>query len=278
MNFGQILLAALMQVLFWVGAVILTGVIIACLNTLFYRFVGTKSHAVCVATAVIGTPIHELGHAFFCLVFGHKITAIKLFQASSDDGTLGYVSHSYNPKNVYQRIGQFFIGVGPIIFGSGVLLLLLFLLVRPAFSSLAAAMQILSGGAYNMSEYFPLIGKGFAGFFRKMFAAENFKTWTWWVMLLLGCMIALHMRLSKPDIEGAKLGLILVIAIFAIVPIIVGVISMKAMLVVTGAMTSAAIYVICVYLLAIMFATISVLVALAIRLIIILFNKILHRK
>ena len=68
------------------------------------------------------------------------------------------------------------------------------------------------------------------------------------------------------------------IAIFAIVPIIVGVISMKAMRVVTGAMTSAAIYVMCVYLLAIMFAMISVLVALVIRLLITAINKLLHRK
>ena len=276
MSIGEVFLSGFLQVLFWVGAIILTGVIIALLNTLFYRMVGVNSYGVCVATGLIGTPIHEIGHAFFCLIFGHKIEEIKLFKPDKEGGTIGYVSHSYNKKNVYHLIGQFFIGVGPIIFGSGVLLVLLLLLVRPAFDSLTMVMGTLGAGNYAMGEYFSLIGRGFGQFFSTMFSSAVVTTWQWWVMLILGCLISLHMRLSKSDIDGAKIGLILVIAVFFVVPVIVGLISGKANRVMTGAMTSAAIYVMCVYVLAIMFASITALVASIVRLIINLVKKIFH--
>ena len=266
-----------MQVLFWVGAIILTGVIIALLNNLFYRFVGTNSYKVCIATGCIGTPIHELGHAFFCLVFGHKIVEMKLFSPDKQSGTVGYVKHTYNDKNLYQRMGLFFIGVGPIIFGSGILLLLMYFLVQPAFASLTDAMATLSAGDYAMSEYFALIGNGFGGFFETLFSSELISTWQWWVMLILGCLIAIHMNLSKADIDGAKLGLLLTVALFALVPIAVGIFSSSANLTVTGAMTSAAIYVMCVYALSIIFAAISVVIAFTIHLVITLLGKIFHR-
>jgi len=277
MSFGEVLLSGLMQVLFWVGAIILTGVIIALLNNLFYRFVGTNSYKVCIATGCIGTPIHELGHAFFCLVFGHKIVEMKLFSPDKQSGTVGYVKHTYNDKNLYQRMGLFFIGVGPIIFGSGILLLLMYFLVQPAFASLTDAMATLSAGDYAMSEYFALIGNGFGGFFETLFSSELISTWQWWVMLILGCLIAIHMNLSKADIDGAKLGLLLTVALFALVPIAVGIFSSSANLTVTGAMTSAAIYVMCVYALSIIFAAISVVIAFTIHLVITLLGKIFHR-
>jgi hypothetical protein len=66
----------------------------------------------------LGTTIHELGHALFCIVFLHKITELKLFSVNPKNGTLGQVVHSYDKKSIYQNIGNFFIGIGPILLGS----------------------------------------------------------------------------------------------------------------------------------------------------------------
>lgn len=259
----EIVLAGVMQIVLWVGAIILVGIAIALLNTLFYFILGRNSRGLCIATGLIGTPIHELGHAFFCVIFAHKITEIKLFQFHSEDGTLGYVTHSYNPKNIYQRIGQFFIGVGPILFGSGILLLLEFLLARPTFFAMASLMEDLSFGmASGVGNYFGLIGSALGQFFAGMFSLASLRSPLWWVFVVLGCMISLHMRLSKPDIKGAMLGLWLTIIIVGIVPIIVGAINLDAMRVMTSAMTTGAIYVICVYMLAIMFSVLMVILSL----------------
>ena len=57
----------------------------------------------------LGCSVHELSHAFFALIFGHKINEIELFKPNSDGESLGHVSHSYNKRSIYQKTGNFFI-------------------------------------------------------------------------------------------------------------------------------------------------------------------------
>ena len=75
-----------------------------------------------------GCSVHELSHAFFALIFGHKITEIALFEPNKNGESLGHVSHSYNKKSVYQKIGNFFIGIGPLLAG-GIMLYLITLIL-----------------------------------------------------------------------------------------------------------------------------------------------------
>ena len=89
--------------------------------------------------------------------FGHKVTEIKLFQINSADGTLGYVNHSYNPKNIYHKIGNFFIGVAPIIVISAVLYLLAWWLL-PGFVAEIS-------GSFNISDFVTDIGNVFTSLF-----------------------------------------------------------------------------------------------------------------
>ena len=138
MNFGNFVLNFILQAAFTLGLILLFGKIIALCNGAFYRNFGSRGRAVCYITGFIGTPVHEGSHALMCLIFGHKITDIKLFQVNSSDGTLGYVRHSYNPKNLYQKVGCFFIGVAPVLVGALILAGLLYLLLPGLFSSVWA--------------------------------------------------------------------------------------------------------------------------------------------
>ena len=119
-----------------------------------------------------GVMLHEIGHAVFCLIFRHKIVEMKLF-SPEEDGTLGYVNHSYNPNSFYQRIGNFFIGTGPIWFGVAVLSLISWLL-------LPNEMQI--------SDFFSL---NFWG------------RWQSYIWLYLALTISSHITLSPPDLAGS---------------------------------------------------------------------------
>ncbi|AZL83373.1 hypothetical protein EIJ81_00470 (plasmid) [Aliivibrio salmonicida] len=87
------------------------------INFFTYNYLSGKGVRFLVySTAAIGTPIHELSHAFLCLVFRHKIKKISLFSANGS-GVLGYVQHTYNPSSYYQSLGQVFIGLAPIVGG-----------------------------------------------------------------------------------------------------------------------------------------------------------------
>ncbi|WP_395317734.1 hypothetical protein [Fructilactobacillus frigidiflavus] len=84
----------------------------------------------------LGVIIHELGHAAFALIFGHKITQIKLLNFHPEDGSLGSVESSYNPRSWYQTLSNFFIGLGPLFSGLLVCWLLVKFLCHPIYTAI----------------------------------------------------------------------------------------------------------------------------------------------
>ena len=185
----------LTQAVFTVGVIILFGFLIAICNKIFYKNMGFFGKPACYITGFFGTPVHEIAHALMCLVFGHRIHEVKLFQISSDDGTLGYVKHSYNKKNVYQVIGNFFIGVAPITVIAVVLYLLSLWLVPGMAAEMFAHTQSITmeaglGSAFksvflSIGEFFSFAGSG-----------------KWWLFLFISSFLTLHMKAtSSPQVK-----------------------------------------------------------------------------
>lgn len=70
----------------------------------------------------LGVIIHELGHAIFAFIFGHNVRKVQLLNFNyRNSGSLGSVEHTWNEKNIYQRLGNFFIGLAPYYMCSVVL-------------------------------------------------------------------------------------------------------------------------------------------------------------
>ena len=145
-----------------------------------------------------GVAVHELSHAFFCVIFRHRITKMELFSVGSD-GTLGYVNHAYDPGSFYQRIGNFFIGTGPV-WGGFTAIYLLSVWLLP------------SGAQMNTQD----VGAGMASFFSALARLDLWLGWRGWLWLYLVIVISANITLSPPDIKGALDGL-LAIVIFTFV-------------------------------------------------------------
>lgn len=249
--FLDILVNFVLQILFTVGLIVLFGVLIGLCNRLFYSNFGNYGRTVCYVTGIIGTPLHECAHALFCLIFGHRIVDMALFQIDSDDGTLGYVNHSYNTRNFYQRIGNFFIGVAPIIVISCVLYLIAWLLM-PGFVGDISASFAFDDFVNNFGSVFVSLGTILGAFF------AHALSWQWWVFVLIGMLLALHMTLSKADIHGALDGLLFVLAAFLVVDIILGIVSGSALNAFTNGVMGVAGYMLCIFVLALTISLIAV--------------------
>lgn len=150
-----------------------------------------------------GVMVHELSHALFCIIFRHKILKMKLFSPEAD-GTLGYVNHSYNPARLYQRIGNFFIGTGPVWGGCAVLWLISYWLL-PEF--------MLHG--YGIAE-------SFHSFIDGVFTLGFWLRWQSWLWLYLALTVASHITLSPPDLKGAADGLWVIVVVVMLANLLLG--------------------------------------------------------
>jgi hypothetical protein len=206
---GTILKNTAYQLVFTVGLIAMFGLVVGLMNRAFFSLVGYRfGRAACMATGFIGVPIHEIGHALFCIVFRHRIVDIKLYQPNSADGTLGYVHHVYNSRSIYQQIGNFFIAYGPILVGNGVLLLLMSWLVPNlfgAFSNSSDFSEILNLNIFSFAALkyiFDIMWNASLTFY----SASELGDWRWWAFMVPACSIALHMSLSVADMKASWVG------------------------------------------------------------------------
>ena len=152
-----------------------------------------------------GVVVHELGHVLFCLIFKHKVTEVKLFECDPNKHSLGHVNHRYDPDSYYQRIGNFFIGTGPIWFGVACIFIL--------------SKFLLPAGMIGTGDDLRVLLKTFLSGF---FTAEFWLSWKTWLWFYLSFSIFAHVTLSKADLDGAKDGLLLLIALVFLGSILLG--------------------------------------------------------
>jgi hypothetical protein len=172
--------------------------------------------------AWLGTPIHELGHALFCLIFLHKIEEIRFFKPDRVTGRLGYVYHKWNPKSPWQVLGNFFIGIGPMVLGCGVLFALFYFLIPNSarvWDSIIVSVSDIGKGA-PIGSYFAIFRDSTLSIIKLIFTFPNLSIWQFWVFLYLSICIASNIRLSPADIKGSLTGLGCIVLPFLIVNLI----------------------------------------------------------
>lgn len=191
------------QILSFLSIFFLVGFSIAKMESYRNRWIRTSIGMKGIySTAIIGVPVHEMGHVIMCKLFGHQVDEIRLIQFGNSDGTMGYVNHSYNSKNLYHRIGMFFIGVAPIIMGISVITLLFWVLLPSTFSDWWGGVVSADGFSEGLMTSIGIIPS--------IFSKENVTALPLYIFLFLSASIASHMTLSPSDVKGARSGIVFI--------------------------------------------------------------------
>ena len=233
----ELLVGFILQMISGAGVILLFGSIIALLRRAFCSVAGMSGPRILLLTGIVGTPVHELSHALMCIIFGHKITEIKLYQPESTDGTLGYVKHQYNKRNIYHQIGNFFIGVAPVVLGGAVILLLLLLLLPDTYDSVIGEMGAIAESSLSdlsIADVFGFIWTSIC----TIFSSDTFSDWKGWVFLILALMIASHTEMSAADIKSGAKGLGFIAIMLFIIDLILFFIFPGLFSALTGILTS----------------------------------------
>ncbi len=167
----------------------------------------------------IGTPIHEISHLIFNLIFFHKVKKVVLYRPREGrkDGTLGYVNFTYNEKSIYQNIGLFFTGIAPMIGGCAVVFLLEKLLLPEVFNNF----EYIKIGSLNIIDILNNLKDGMIANIKCLF--QNYSSLQNLIIFLaLTFAISTHMSISIPDLKLAKKGWIMLEIIVLIISILMG--------------------------------------------------------
>ena len=184
--------ATAVQLLAALGPLVAVGLVVHVLAGAVARracaLVGRPAYLLLLGSA--GTVLHEGAHALACVLFRHRIDEIVWFDPRSAGGALGHVRHRWDQRSVYQRAGNFFIGLAPLLLGVAVLALG----ARLLFGAAAAAPSVADAAA--------LVRPG---------------DWRFWAFLYLTLCVGGAMRLSVSDLRGAGAGLVVLAALVFVV-------------------------------------------------------------
>jgi len=203
----NILLLTGIELIYLLGIILAAGFLLGSLETLSnqwaYNALGRQG---ILLTSFIGTPIHEAGHALLCILFRHKITAIKFLDLNPQAETLGYVQHSFDKQSLYQSMGTFFISMGPIFSGTASILLFLYFLEPDVFYVLQqiAANAPLDATSTELIQWFEYSIKNFYG---EIVNFTKLGSWQYGLFLFLAISVSSHIALSTTDLKNMMSGL-----------------------------------------------------------------------
>lgn len=166
-----------------------------------------------IVTGLVGTIIHEFSHMICCIIFRHRITEFSLFRPvkSKYDGIMGYVNHSCNINNKYQRAGNFFIGVAPIIFGTIFLMLCMWILLPNEFSNIketfSTNMLYLNRINY-IKDTFNIYISIVLAIVESLSPFKKHNLISYLIFIYLMYSVTTHMDLSKEDLSNSTFGLV----------------------------------------------------------------------
>lgn len=219
---SDVAVRTLLQLLLLAGPALVLGFAMH----LLAGFVESRTVAVLGRTAYLvlfgwlGTAVHETGHAMFCPLFGHRITAFKPFSPDPRSNVLGHVEHQWNRRSLWARLGNFFIGVGPVVLGTLLLYVASLILLGTDVLGRIPQVQLGEGSQASFSTVWNLVPSAIgmvASTLGGVFRVENLSRWQFWLFLYLAFTVGTAIRLSPSDLKGAVSGVLVLVAALLLV-------------------------------------------------------------
>ena len=170
-------------------------------------------------TGLIGTAVHEIGHLIMCLIFHHKINDFQLFnfKGYKYEETLGYVSHKYNDRNLYEKAGNFFIGIGSMISGTLFIILSFKLLLPHIYDSININSYFTHLSSINIESIIVLLLSLIKNLLFSLFNINNLNNINFYIFIYLMFSVSSHISLSKKDFENSSMGILSLFLIFFVI-------------------------------------------------------------
>lgn len=202
------------MILYTVGAMIACGLAIEICYQLWFLLMGRRAGRIYWAlTSCVGTPVHELGHAIMCVLFGHRIEAIRLFPTKAG-GAL--VEHSYNKGNWYAAFGNLWISLGPMISGLAVIIGVLYWVYPVSMESFGSSVgELWQTG--NAADAWQCI----RGLLLGLLTEQSSALWLRIVAFFLLFSMALHVRLSATDVRAMLSGVPMLLVLTTLAALVV---------------------------------------------------------
>ena len=181
-----------------IGMFLFFGYIYSIIEKINFRYlISTFGSIGILLTGIIGTTVHELGHLIMCFIFNHKINSFQFFNFKNykSESTLGYVSHKYNEKSLYQKAGNFFIGIGPIISGTLFMILSFKFLLPNKFSLLNMDNYLFYLSNINIENFILLFINLFKILFKALFSIDNLNNIKFYIFIYLMICVSTHISL-----------------------------------------------------------------------------------
>lgn len=184
-----------------------------------YRTFGRKGILV---TGIVGTVIHEFSHMIFCVIFRHEITEFSLFRPfkSRYDGIMGYVNHRCDLNNPYQRVGNFFIAIAPIIIGTLFLMLCMWFLLPNEFSAIYGIFKnnmLNMNNINNLLDSFNIYVNIVLAIISNLNPFKNHNFFQYILYIYIMYSVTTHMDLSREDLKNSTSGLLLFLLLLYII-------------------------------------------------------------
>lgn len=170
-------------------------------------------------TGIIGTAVHEIGHLVMCLLFHHKITDFQLFnlRGYKYEETLGYVSHKYNDRSLYEKAGNFFIGIGPMISGTLFIILTFKLLLPDIYYSININSYFNHFSSISIENIIISLLSLSKSLLISLFNINSLTNINFYIFIYLMFSVSSHISLSKKDFENSMIGIASLFIIFFVI-------------------------------------------------------------